>query len=542
MDSAYSAHRQILPVGALAALLLLALYTPADGQVCYSVVDVPRRERVAEPTVRLVQNVQPVDDDDQPAREPQQERLPEQPQPQRLRTRESTGRLTRAPAMIGDFFGRTGGLAMISSQPIVVPQIWSDGAPFDTFVTNPASGVGADFDPAVPIMIQAGQSTGQILATSIRPGIDASGDDQPDTYEISEPLNSAPMAPPGSVVVYNGGQAIYVGIPGPNTSTTAVDRSVDVGDNWNLAFSHTIVTDPVIVNIPGGGADGGIRRIKVSENNCAQPRDRFIFNYNFFNDVTGGIGDVNRYTLGFEKTFWYQQASLGVSIPFASTLANDQLVGAGRLGNTEWGNLHMILKLAGFRSDALIVSGGTAFAVPTAGDVRVALPDGRDVMQIRSEAFRVIPFLATLAAPTDRFFWQSFLSLDVDATGNSVYADATGQNLAHIGNIQDATLFFADLSLGYWLYQREFCGRAAGIASLAELHYATTIQDSDVAEGNGLVVGNFTNRFDVLNLTLGAAIMSSRGVTVRPAMVLPLSDGDDRQFDYEATVQLVVKH
>ena len=45
-------------------------------------------------------------------------------------------------------------------------------------------------------------------------------------------------------------------------------------------------------------------------------------------------------------------------------------------------------------------------------------------------------------------------------------------------------------------------------------------------------------RFDVLNLTLGVNIILNDSMTIRPAMVIPLSDGNDRQFDYEAMVQV----
>ena len=59
-----------------------------------------------------------------------------------------------------------------------------------------------------------------------------------------------------------------------------------------------------------------------------------------------------------------------------------------------------------------------------------------------------------------------------------------------------------------------------------------------MVSGNGFVVGSPTRRFDVLNLTLGASLLFNDRLAIRPAMVVPLRDGDDEHFDYEAMLQL----
>ena len=51
----------------------------------------------------------------------------------------------------------------------------------------------------------------------------------------------------------------------------------------------------------------------------------------------------------------------------------------------------------------------------------------------------------------------------------------------------------------------------------------------------GLNVTSLVNRYDVINLTLGASVLVNESFTVRPAMVIPLNDD---QFDYEAMVQM----
>ena len=76
-------------------------------------------------------------------------------------------------------------------------------------------------------------------------------------------------------------------------------------------------------------SDGGVvGRVKVADDQSPLPRDRFIFNYDHFDDVrltAGGIS-VNRYVVGFEKTCLDGGASVEVRVPFADTL-NKQLRG-----------------------------------------------------------------------------------------------------------------------------------------------------------------------------------------------------------------------
>jgi hypothetical protein len=106
------------------------------------------------------------------------------------------------------------------------------------------------------------------------------------------------------------------------------------GDFYGGSSLVATITDtsfPAVVNFPAGGA--AVRRVKIGENNSSIPRDRFIFNYSFFNDVNDGIGDVNRYTVGFEHTLFSENNSIEVRFPIASTLDVVQIAG-GRLPET----------------------------------------------------------------------------------------------------------------------------------------------------------------------------------------------------------------
>jgi len=174
--------------------------------------------------------------------------------------------------------------------------------------------------------------------------------------------------------------------------------------------------------------------------------------------------------------------------------------------------------------------------VPIAEDSRVFDTFGTEIVHVDHEAVHLMPFVAMLHN-FDSWYWQSFVQLDIDTNGNPVRADPAGLNLQSAGVLQDQTLLFFDVGVGYWLTDPD-SEILPPIAATAELHYTTTLQDTDIVNGNGLAIRNFTNRYDVPNLTVGAHIKVSSDVSVRPAMVIPLKNGHDRHFDYEAMLQV----
>lgn len=449
--------------------------------------------------------------------------------------RPSTSRLSSVPNMFGDFFGGGASQAFFAPPPIVFRQVVSDG-PFDLFVTNPITGPGAFLNPAVPIFVNNGPM-GARVTQSNGVGADVSGDGQPDVYPISEPIIpgiSPPQMPGPGVLVYDGGTAVFVNQQGPNTQETPADGGLNQGDGWNLIFQHTFFGAPLVVNIPPGGG-AAVRRIKIAENTSPQPRCRVFFNYNFFNDVIAGIGDVNRYTFGIEHCMACQTRSIELRVPFAATLAADQTLGV-QSKDTEFGNMTIVGKQVLLQNDQSLLSAGLGVAMPTGSDSRLFLPNGQQVLHIDNESVHLLPFVAALSSPNDRWFWQSFLQFDVDTNGNPIRGDLSGRNLSQFGILQDTTLMFVDFGVGYQLYQNPCCN-ISGISAVTELHYATTLQDADFANGNGFMIRDFSNRFDVVNLTLGLNIFGRNGGSIRPAVVIPLRTGDDKQFDYEAQLQ-----
>jgi hypothetical protein len=496
----------------------------------------------------------------QPPATPDSQRAP-QPSRSAITGRQAAFLLASAPNMFGDFFGGGPTLVTLGGEPVMFTQSITDGMGFNLQVFNDQGQPGAAFDPNVPITLFA---DGVEVTRSIGPGEDTSGDQQPDRYPIADPAAFAPGGPlgpalPGSgTIAFNGGVAVFTGgqtrdptepPPGQNDPgsglggvegedfPTGNDGSVGSADGWTLAFSHIFTPDAVSVFVPNGGA-AGVRRIKISEDNSPQPRCRVFWNYNFFNDVFGGVGDVNRYVFGIERAFWNNQASIEVRAPFAATLASDQIVTDGAaLRDTEFGNMTFTYKHVLIQGDRGLLSAGLGVAIPTGDDARLSLPAGPTILAIDNESVHLLPFAAILSNATDRLFWQAFVQLDIDANGNPVRGDVTGANVAPIGVFQDATLLFVDVGMGYRAYQNPN-GAVTQISPVAELHYATTLQDIDTVAGGGLTVQGVTDRFDVLNLTLGVDFATQGAVNIRPAVAFPLTGGSGNQFDYEAMLQV----
>lgn len=457
-------------------------------------------------------------------------RAPAEPSPADLLARLEARRgrpLASVPHMFGDFFGGGAGQAVITLPPITVNVI--DGS-FDLFVTNAGGINGANLNPAVPIAIANGPG-GAPVATSIGNGLDASGDGQPDTYPISAPNAPGLLPPPGTAgpVVYTGGNAVLA-----DASGNPADGSVGQGDGWSLIANYAYAS-PLIVNIPIGGAS--VRRVKIADNTSPEPRDRLLFNFNFYNDVIGGMGDVSQYTFGYERTFWDGNSSLELRVPFAATLANEQPAAGIAARDFEFGNLAVWFKTVLYEIPTGLISAGLGVAVPTAAPTRVLLGQA-PILEIENRAVHLLPYLGAMSTPRQRWFWQGFLQLDLATNGNPVRGDVTGQSLGRFGVLQDAALLFADGAVGYALYENAGAGGLTRISPTAELHYSTTLQDTDVATGNGFLIRSPTRRFDVLNLTLGASLLWNDRLWIRPAMVIPLRDGDDEHFDYEALVQI----
>jgi hypothetical protein len=277
---------------------------------------------------------------------------------------------------------------------------------------------------------------------------------------------------------------------------------------------------------------GADRRFRIAENGSPVPQDRIFFNFNHLHhallDVNGATRSLQRFTFGFEKTFCGGDASLEMRLPFANTLNSLQSVGAADTRNTELGNLALALKTNLLAGSTWMLSGGTTMTFPTGDDFQWFQASTRE-LRIENGAVHMAPFLAYEVQPNRCCFAQAFVQADFDLNGNDV-TTAPGPT----GVLQDQNLLFVDASLGRWL--RRSCDPRrclSGIAAMAELHYTTTLNDTDAVVG----IDNPFNRMDILN---AAAVLhvQARRTAFRFGGVAPLRDNEERLYDAQVVFQL----
>ncbi len=304
--------------------------------------------------------------------------------------------------------------------------------------------------------------------------------------------------------------------------------------------------EPSVLLPPGGGAT----RAKIAENSAALPMDRWIFNYNHFHNAVDDFdGDthVDRYTFGFEKTCLDGLCSIDVRLPLVAN--NDILTPSFSRNGSEVGNLSVTFKGVLASDSVSAFAAGMSVDIPTGQDVSATLNLDTTPLSVvaSNDAVHLAPFVGFLFAPGDLCTHQGFLQVDVPTNANAIqFSDASP---AFVNTeLLEQTLFYVDYSLSTLLHEASRGSRSGfdirRINALTELHYTTTLEDSDtVVVNTGLNTFNLTslgNRLDVVNLTLGLHTVMNNGTQFRLGTVTPITDGDDRFFDFEVQAQLNV--
>ncbi len=290
---------------------------------------------------------------------------------------------------------------------------------------------------------------------------------------------------------------------------------------------------------------GGDRVFKIAENDSPFPRDRVFFGFNHYQnalqDVAFNQRNFDRYTFGFEKTFFNKQCSVELRIPFGSGLNSVQTIGPdASLTGTEFGNLPLVFKGILHQWDTLLISAGVGISLPTARDAQLFY-QGQEQLLIRNQAVHVSPILGAWWTPNDRWFVQGFAQVNFDTNGNDVYMN-NGEGMDYTGTFQDQSLLFVDLAIGRWLYRNPSARGLTAVVPTVELHYTSTLQNADVVRGFGpndtfTTVSSTYNRADVLDLTAGLHFLFGERSALTVAAVAPLRTGDNRMFDAECLVQ-----
>lgn len=290
------------------------------------------------------------------------------------------------------------------------------------------------------------------------------------------------------------------------------------------------VTSPTIMLLLGGA------NFNIAENNKAVPMDRAYLLYNgYYNAVTlpsGGAASLQGYTVGLEKSFFDGLASVDIRMPFSS--GSDFTSELLTTDSGQVGNLSTFLKLLFHQQANFAVSAGLGVGLPTGSDVLATTPLTQ--MRIRNEAVHLMPFAALTATPSDFWFVQSFISMDFAATGNPVTFDQQ-----QAGTYTEQSILHIDGAVGRWLTEdlgRRYLRRIAGVM---ELHYATTVQNTDQVAVNAGIPSIFSvpsNRIDLLNLTSGLQFELTPKSNFRIGAVVPLRSYPDRVFSSELQLSL----
>lgn len=302
---------------------------------------------------------------------------------------------------------------------------------------------------------------------------------------------------------------------------------------------------------------GGSRGLKVAEHNKAIPMNRAYLAYNHFHNAAAATIDappagpvtndlsIDRWTLGLESRFADGLWSLEVQMPFTGDLDVVDSAGLFESHSGQIGNLSAILKRLVYYDELTSVVVGLGIETPTGSDFESRTAVVR--YHVSNDAVHLHPYLGVLHSPNDCLFFHGFLQLDVATHGNLVtFDDTTGpSNVA--GRYNDQTLLYADVGGGYWLW-RDPCASVTGLAALFEVHYTTTLNDTDslfatpVGVGGGghvMNLANPANGMDVVNLTAALHAELARYTSLRVGGVFPLNDPDDRFFDAEVAAQLI---
>lgn len=197
------------------------------------------------------------------------------------------------------------------------------------------------------------------------------------------------------------------------------------------------------------------------------------------------------------------------------------------------GNLTMFLKGLVVKEQEMAIAGGLGIGLPTGNDVVVT--SFSNPLTIQNQAVHLMPFVAMMATPNDRWFVQSFAQIDFAASGNDV-----ANPLGRAGTYTEQNLMHVDVGLGRWLGQPMSHRYLRGIASVFELHYTSTLQDSDRVDvanaGPPLTLQVDANHVDLLNLTSGLHFQLTPLANLRVGAVAPLKTSPNRVFDSEIYV------
>lgn len=440
--------------------------------------------------------------------------------------------------MFGDFFGRQSAKIFIGKTDFYSLQIWNQTG--GTLSANSFQGTvgSATLQPVAGSNLLLGNA--HLGPTSITLS-------QPLTASALTVGNSFAITPSSAVTNAFSGQFVTAGNVAnfdPARSQAVLVSTAAGGDPTFSVLESFQITNQKYLNVlyianPSGG--GAVGQNNIVDDNSPLPRDRIIFDYDYYNNtpLVPGKLDVRRYTLGFEKTFFNQSMSVEVLVPFASTLNSDLVADGSTDSRLEFGNLQVNYKALLLRTDMLNVSSGLGISIPTASDTKIRLTDGTDLVQIKNEALVLTPFVGALLTPTDRFFAQAWYQVGVAANGNPVLADPTlSGNLNRVGTLTDQVLMGIDTQMGFWLIRSNTPGRwLQGLAPFVEVHYNTAINEARIVNSGTVAIGEQSNQYNEFDVSTGVVAQFWDNLNLMTGIVAPITAGNNKSCDFQVGVR-----
>jgi hypothetical protein len=286
-------------------------------------------------------------------------------------------------------------------------------------------------------------------------------------------------------------------------------------------------TIPVTVTVPGTTTALVCYRVpavchqfKISEDENPRPQDRIYFSENNYSNVLpfARLGtdirdmNVNRFTLGFEKTLFDRNASIGLRAPLNTLNVGGSDIPGVNGHFTDIGDVTVILKAVLWEDREIgnILSGGLAATFPTGPS------------SFGNSGFSVGCSHKTILQPFLGYAWlfgnafvHGFSALDIPTDSG------------------DSTLYYQDLGIGYFLLKDRDNGRfLTAIVPTFEVHATIPLNHQ----------GSITDMAftpDVVDLTEGVTFEIRRRCTLAIGVAEPVTG--PKPFDIEAIGQVNIR-
>jgi len=250
-----------------------------------------------------------------------------------------------------------------------------------------------------------------------------------------------------------------------------------------------------------------VRTFKFADNQTPFPVDRVFATFNFYDYVNQSLNkrfdvplnriQAYRYTLGFEKTFFNKNASVGVRMPIDTLSAQSRTPGFGGT-STSVGDLSVFFKYALWqdREAGRVLSTGLAVTAPT-GPGSFA---GADYLRRINHYAFLQPYVG-FQWQWDRFYVMNYLAVEVP----------TGP--------RDVTILFNDTAVGYFVYRSASADALIrAVAPTLEAHVNVPLNHRDWANP-----ASVAGTPDVVDLTSGLNVFLGKRAILSLGAMTPVT-------------------